>query len=280
MSPNFSIIIPTFNRASSLQRAIKSVQAQTTENWELIIVDDGSVDETKTEIQKFLKDPRIKYFFQSNQGVSVARNNGVKNASGEYIIFLDSDDTIFPNLLNSLLTVGYKEYDLICWEVLKVIDGKESLWKPEKLSKIYNGLKVSFLSGSICYRKCLFLKMGGYDPLMSFGENYELGLRISQIDDLRIKIIDKVFLKYEICSKTRISNSLENRLQSYLHQYYKHRELYKKNPKENSEMNYLIGFVQEKLNNKQIALGYYKNSWIKNPLRIKALIKIVYLKLT
>ena len=278
MKEQISIIIPTFNRANTLKKAIESVQTQTCENWKLIIIDDGSEDSTQEVLKDYLKDDRIKYYYQENQGVSVARNFGAKLSSGDYLIFLDSDDIFFPDLIKNIYEAEFYKYDLICWEVLKIIDGEKSFWKPKRLSKMYKSIKASFLSGSICYRKNLFLKAGGYDPKITFGENYELGLRISQTQKLKIKIINKVFLKYEITTSTRTSNSLDNRLSSYQYQYKKHKSNYDKNPKEKSDMNYLIGFVLEKLNRKSAALVHYKNSWLSNPLKIKPLLKIIYLK--
>src|SRR3989344_2535378 len=79
-----SIIIPTYNRAYILGTAIKSVLAQTYLNWELIIMDDGSTDNTREAVEAF-KDPRIKYYFQENQKQVIARNNAVKHARGEWI---------------------------------------------------------------------------------------------------------------------------------------------------------------------------------------------------
>ena len=87
----FSIIIPTFNRKSFLRVAIDSVLAQTYENFELIIVNDGSTDSTKDMIKTY-SDPRIVYVYQENQGVSSARNTGLSKATGNFIAFLDSDD--------------------------------------------------------------------------------------------------------------------------------------------------------------------------------------------
>lgn len=98
-----SIVIPTFNRKKVIARAIKSVSSQTYKNWELIIVDDGSTDNTKEAIKPFLKDKRIKYFYQENQGVCSARNFGVQKSRGEYISLLDSDDEYRPQRIKTQL---------------------------------------------------------------------------------------------------------------------------------------------------------------------------------
>ena len=274
-----SIIIPTYNRSKSLPISIKSVLAQTRVNWELIIIDDGSEDSTQEVLKDYLIDDRIKYYYQENQGVSVARNSGAKLAAGDYLIFLDSDDIFFPDLIKNIYEAEFYKYDLICWQVLKNIDGKEKIWKPEQLDGMYNNIKATFLAGSICFKKSIFLQAGGYDPKMSFGENYELGLNVSELSNLKIKIINKPLLYYEVQTQNRISNSIKNRLSSNIHQYKKHKTKYDKNLKSKAEMNYSIGFVLEKSNRKTAALAQFKNSWMSNPWRLKPLLKIIYLKL-
>ncbi|HKK53946.1 MAG TPA: glycosyltransferase family A protein [Patescibacteria group bacterium] len=100
-NPKISVIIPTYNRANFLPRAIKSVLNQTFKDFELIIVDDGSTDNTKEVINNYLKnDDRIKYIYQQNSGgPPKPKNTGIKIAKGEYIAFLDSDDEWFKDKL-------------------------------------------------------------------------------------------------------------------------------------------------------------------------------------
>ena len=98
-TPLVSVIIPTYNRANLLKRAIKSVLDQTYKNLEIIIVDDGSTDNTK-DIVKTFSDPRIQYIrLPENRGVSSARNMGIKKSRGDFIAFLDSDDEFLPEKL-------------------------------------------------------------------------------------------------------------------------------------------------------------------------------------
>ena len=85
-----SVIIPTFNRASLLKKAIESVLSQTYKDFELIVIDDGSSDETPSLISSYASS--IKYIKQNNKGPAGARNVGIKNSSGEFVAFLDSDD--------------------------------------------------------------------------------------------------------------------------------------------------------------------------------------------
>ena len=101
MTPDFSIILPTFNRGNRIDKAINSVLSQSVVNWELIIIDDGSTDNTKAVCQQF-EDRRITYVYQQNSERSAARNNGIALAKGKYIGFLDSDDTYSPSFLEKV----------------------------------------------------------------------------------------------------------------------------------------------------------------------------------
>src|SRR5690242_20716958 len=94
--PLISIIIPVYNAEVYIKSTIKSVLCQTYTNFEIVVVDDGGTDESIRLIEA-LNDPRIRIIRQPNQGVSVARNNGVAAAKGDYIAFLDSDDLWYPN---------------------------------------------------------------------------------------------------------------------------------------------------------------------------------------
>lgn len=96
-SPFISVVIPTYNRAHCLREAIDSVLAQTFTDYEIIVTDDGSTDNTKDLLQAYL--PKIRYIYQKNQGVAAARNAAIKDAKGQWIAFLDSDDEWLPSKL-------------------------------------------------------------------------------------------------------------------------------------------------------------------------------------
>ena len=99
--PFFSVIIPTYNRAKLVCEAIESVFNQTFKDFELLIVDDGSTDNTKEVLKPYLSDPRVKYIYQENKKRAVARNNGIRNSKSEWIAFLDSDDLWIEDHLES-----------------------------------------------------------------------------------------------------------------------------------------------------------------------------------
>ena len=98
----FSIILPVYNAEKYVANAINSVINQNYKNWELIIVDDGSNDNSYEIIKEFLNDNRINYIYEKNSGVSFARNNALKHANGDYVLFIDSDDYFSVNLLSDM----------------------------------------------------------------------------------------------------------------------------------------------------------------------------------
>ena len=116
MEPLVSIIIPTHNRPEILfSCAIKSVLNQTYKNWELIIIDDGSTDNTSILCQNLARDnEKIKYFFQENKGQGAARNNGIKKSIGDFVILLDSDDYLLSNMVSLMVKIiSEKKYDVV-----------------------------------------------------------------------------------------------------------------------------------------------------------------------
>ncbi|MCT7990060.1 glycosyltransferase family 2 protein [Laspinema olomoucense] len=105
--PFFSVVVPTYNRANLLGDTIESVLDQTFKDFELLVIDDGSTDETREIVTSFCNSANIRYIYQENKGQGVARNTAIKTATGEWVAFLDSDDLWLPDHLKG-------HYDLIC----------------------------------------------------------------------------------------------------------------------------------------------------------------------
>ena len=101
-----SVVIPTYNSEQFILEALNSVFNQTYENYEVIIIDDGSTDDTATALEPFAD--RIRYYFQRNQGLAVARNNGLEKTLGEFVTYLDADDIWLPDNLNIKTKVLFK----------------------------------------------------------------------------------------------------------------------------------------------------------------------------
>jgi glycosyltransferase involved in cell wall biosynthesis len=272
----FSIIIPTFNSGIKIQRAVNSVLNQGVDDWELIIINDGSTDNTEEYILPFLEDERIKYHNMKNAGVSEARNVGIKNSKAKYIIFLDADDSIKPNLLLEILKIDYKRYDVITWSVERILNNEIHIIKPIKQSGLYKHKTTNFLAGSVCYRKEIVEQVGMYDSNLTFGENYELGLRICQLPNLQIKLIPEVLSTYFQGTKQRASNTITKQLTSLIYSYKKHKELYENSKSEKFTMLNLLGYLLEKYGNRKLAKKFYISAWCINPWNIKPLLRFLF----
>lgn len=144
--------------------------------------------------------------------------------------------------------------------------------------KIYNHITASFLAGSVCYKKEIFDKVGGFDRSINFGENYELGIRISQEKDLQVFILTQPFLLYNINTVLRESNSLKNKLFSIENLLNKHKELYLLDPLSHARLVYQIGLLKQQTGNNKKAIHLYLKAWKIKPTYIKPLLRFLILK--
>lgn len=124
--PLFSIVIPTYNRARSLVRAIRSCRRQTCRDFEIVVVDDGSSDDTQAVLEPWRG--CIRYLRLSNGGAARARNVGIRHARGKYIALLDSDDEFLPTKLEICLAALEREPDQVCYSQVYIDRGVGRLW--------------------------------------------------------------------------------------------------------------------------------------------------------
>lgn len=181
----FSIIIPTYNRATFLPKAIESVLSQTFADWELIIVDDGSTDNTKEVVSQY-SDSRITYIYQENAERSAARNNGIAHSLGEYVLFLDSDDYYLSNFLADLNSEIEKNENVLCLyfhDVLIEHDGKQQPFAEPLPNGEKNILKSLFAKSRVigvcqaAIARC-FLAENMFDIRFSLWEDTHLFFRL------------------------------------------------------------------------------------------------------
>ncbi len=185
-SPLVSVVIPTYNRINLLSDAIKSVYEQTYKNIEIIVVDDGSTDATRQMVISCF--PQVRYIYQRNQGVSVARNTGIRHAVGEFVAFLDSDDLWIPGKLEKQLNEFKKS------PTLKIVAGNRIKIKPEERVSwpriTTNTKNISFLwllagkhlpTPSVIVRREVFSQVGYFNTNLTTGEDWDLWLRIVSV---------------------------------------------------------------------------------------------------
>ncbi len=183
--PLVSVIIPTFNRATWLSGAINSVLDQTFKNYELLVIDDGSNDNTREIVASF--EGHVRYLFQSNSGPSAARNTGIKETKAELLAFLDSDDRWLKNKLQVQVDLMMNNPNTkICYtDEIWIRHGKRV--NPKKIHQKYSGwiykkcLPLCIISpSSVMIHKEVFDKVGFFDESLFVCEDYELWLRISR----------------------------------------------------------------------------------------------------
>ena len=184
-----SVIIPTFNRENTILRSVHSVLNQTYEDLELLIIDDGSTDNTRVLIEQ-LDDPRIRYIYLgANGGASNARNAGVSHAKGEWIAFQDSDDAWKPDKLQMQMEYASKhpEYAMIYTSYIAHLEDQDIYFPVEPLPPVMEGdMFVSLLSRNVIgaptmmIKREAFLQSGGFDTNYHSLEDWEFVIRFSR----------------------------------------------------------------------------------------------------
>ncbi|MBU2521270.1 MAG: glycosyltransferase [Proteobacteria bacterium] len=183
-NPLVSVIIPTYNRGWAIKEAVDSVLAQDFTDFELIVVDDGSTDNTQDILNSYKED--IIVLHQGNKGVSAARNRGIASASGQYIAFLDSDDLWLPQKLSTQVDFFNANPEaLICQTEEKWIRNGIFV-NPKKRHRKLSGnifeqsLYLCLVSPSaVMMKRSLFEKAGMFDETLSACEDYDMWLRVS-----------------------------------------------------------------------------------------------------
>ena len=171
-TPLISVVIPAYNAEQFLDETLESVLSQTYENWECIIVNDGSTDNTESVAKKWCeKDTRFRYFYKENSGASDTRNLGIKKARGEYIAFLDADDLYMPNFLEICLeNLVEKDVDLVAPKMLEFWDVQNEVIEDEdKKDYLYSGkegialfLHSNRITMALLCKKSVMDEVGGF----------------------------------------------------------------------------------------------------------------------
>jgi len=201
--PKVSVIIPTYNYGKYIEKAIDSVLAQTYKDYEIIVVDDGSTDNTREIMESNYKN-EVRYFYQENTGAPAARNKGIRASKGEYLAFLDADDYFEPqslekkvSLLETNKDIGwvYSDWDYldIQGNVLKLASSQSSFASKNKLrgnifKDMLRGTLISTPAVLIC--KTWIEEVGGFDERLNAFQDYDLWLRISYRHE--IEYVDEV----------------------------------------------------------------------------------------
>ena len=201
--PRVSIIIPTFNQAEYVTQAIECVLAQTYSDTEVIVVDDGSTDDTPAVLSKYLN--RIKYIRQNNKGISAARNIGIDAAQGKYLLFLDGDDLIPPEKIGLQLVcfdadpklgIVYSGWEFVAEDGVLALGSLRPHKEGNVLKELLCRSLVIAVGSPIIQRVC-FDRVGGFDESLHFGEDTDMWIRIA-LAGFRFGYVDEILFRYRI----------------------------------------------------------------------------------
>lgn len=201
-----SVIIPTYNSAVYLKDAIDSVLTQSYQQIELVIVDDGSTDNTKEVVSVYLTDKRVSYHYQDNQGVSNARNHGASLSKGVYLCFLDADDVFLPTNIekklnrikqNTLLGLVHADVQMMDSEKRLLSEWNRGMsGKDRHLDLLLWNECVIPAPSSILIRRDVFNEVGKWDPAFSTAADQDLFIRVTK--KYEIERIPEVHTYYRV----------------------------------------------------------------------------------
>lgn len=261
-----TVVIPTYNREKFIKNTIDSVLNQTYQNFEIIVVDDGSTDNTK-EVVKSINDNRVIYIYQNNSGAQTARNNGIINANGDFISFLDSDDEWFPNNLQEQVKIleenNYDKYIVIHSD--GIIRFADNSTKPI-IRDVLNGENVyakalscnAFLFPTVLTSKQVLQEIGLLDTKVLAYQEWDTAIRLAK--KCKFIHINKPLFYYNCHKGKTISKDEEKSILGYFYILKKHKsEMIKYVSKE--YYNYQLSFLYNrsiKSNFNDIAKKIYK----------------------
>ena len=230
--PFISVVIPTYNSEDFITKTLETVFSQTYDNYEVIVSDDGSTDNTVDVVRSFFlqnSSRKKTLLINKHEGPGAARNKGIENASGEWISFLDSDDLWNHNKLERVVRhiLDNEGVDLICHSQIDIEGSKETLMIP---SSYFNNKINPFLSmyrenclytSAVTIKKSILCQAGLFDNSLPSAQDYDLWLRLGMINKIKIGFIQDP-LSTHINREGNISSNAERRLQCMLEISRKH----------------------------------------------------------
>lgn len=244
-NPIISVIIPTYNRANLLNGSVGSVLVQTFKNFEIILIDDGSTDNTESIVKGF-NNPKIRYIENKrNIGAAAARNVGIKIAKGKYIAFQDSDDEWLPEKLEKQIKVFESASSNVgvVYSGYLIIKRNKKIYAPLKKYKKRNGnIHKELLYGNfigtptILVKKECFEKVGMFDENLNALEDWELAIRLSKYYEFRFLDEPLLLANYSVNSVSKNYRAIISAFKKIAKKHLK-----KSNAKELSNYYYRIG---------------------------------------
>jgi glycosyltransferase involved in cell wall biosynthesis len=236
--PKISVIIPVYNRGDLLARTINSVINQTFTDFELIVVDDGSTDNTKDVVQDFVKkDSRVKYFRQKNSGGAAGpKNTAIKYCTGEYVAYLDHDDEWFPTKLEKQLKIfenSSRNLGLVSCNILIVNQSKNlresrmMLSNPSIADMLLRPSSYAFSNSSVLIPKTVIDIVGPRDENLKVSDDHDYFLRVA-LAGFKFDFVDEVLVKYYFGDNSNLSANFKKISVDYESFFKKHKVIIEK----------------------------------------------------
>jgi len=275
----FSIVIPLYNKESFIKDTLKSVLSQTFQDFEVIIVNDGSTDNSLNEVLK-IKDSRIKVVEQENQGAAWARNHGIKQANGLYIALLDADDTWKNNHLFELK----KQID--CFPEAGLFCNNYEIYSTENTSRpaVFNFnfdknclivddyFKASIINSvawtsAVGFSKEKFLALGGFNPQLNTGQDIDLWIRFAL--NYPVSFNPTITMEYKLHVQNSLSKQEQNEVRYQLIKNYRAAEQTNPSLKLYLDINRYAIAIRCKMNNQHLLFKKVKKEIALNNLNLK-----------
>jgi len=271
----FSIIIPVYNRAAIVSSTIDSVLNQDCNDFEIILIDDGSTDEIENNISNYIANKGLIFHTQANSGVSAARNKGASLATGEYLVFLDSDDHVTKNWLSDFeQKIKSNNPDIVYCGINRL---KENILveytnprNPYKDGKSFGNV----IPGSFCIKTTLFNKIGGYDCILAYGENTELGFRI-KMENPSVEFVDSPNLLYTLHENSHGKNE-RNKMNGLIYTINKHPQLFNDDKDMKRRFLTIAGVAAIQCNEIKIARELFYKAWMIKFLSLNSFIRFLF----
>ncbi|MBD3614378.1 glycosyltransferase [Kingella kingae] len=272
-NPLISVIIPCYNSALYVTETLNSILAQTMNNYEIVIIDDGSTDNTLLILKQFAQQHsqiQIKIIEQENTNVTIARVNAIKHASGVYLFFLDSDDKIAPtyfekaaNLLNQ-----QPELSLIYSRAQHFEANTNEIWCA-KNPTVLDILQIHCMGNGICMmvRKKDYDEVGGFNTDLTYGEDWEFYISMLKKNKKFYQIDEILYFYRKRNTKNSICDSVDKKkiARNFLKIYTKHIDFYEEN---NMYFHNLFdAFHQQNWQQQNLEFFNHKKKYYSNPLR-------------
>lgn len=296
--PKVSVIIPTYNCGQYITEAIESVLSQTYKDVEIVVVDDGSEDNTKEVLAKYIDQRTIKYCYQKNQGPGAARNTGIKASEGAFLAFLDADDILLPKSLERRVEFLEKCYGvyLVFSDYFKQNDfesvPKVGFLRERRFVDMFGGAVKKRTGDEIVFnckeyfdiaikdyvyvhtcgvllRKAIIDRIGLFRTDFSIGEDNEFWFRICSRYD--IGYVDKPLYFYRTYASNLTKNKLklsENAIKYYtflLDSYGSDQHVKRALKKKLADQQFWLGYCYMEKGERKLALGQYLRSILSNP---------------